>query len=69
MPQTYDYISLLVSFPELPEGLGSLFQWIAMIGDRFELSLLNELFKEEQNLCLFTGWPQTCEGNLTFCCR
>jgi hypothetical protein len=39
-----DYVSLLMPFLDVPEGLGSLFQRIASIDDRFQLSRLNKLF-------------------------
>ena len=48
MPQSYDYISLFVSFFDIPVSLGSLFQWIAFINDRPYLSRLNKLFEENE---------------------
>ena len=38
------YISLLVPCVDIPVSLGSLFQWVAAIDDRFYLSRLNQLF-------------------------
>ena len=46
MPHSYDYITLFVSFFDIPVSLGSLFQRIASIYDRFYLSCLNKLFEE-----------------------
>ncbi len=46
MLHSYDYISLFVSFVDIPVSLGSLFQRIASIYDRFYLSRLNNLFEE-----------------------
>ena len=46
MFQSYDYISLFVSFIDIPVSLGSLFQWISSINDRFYISRLNKLFEE-----------------------
>ena len=42
-----DYIPLLVPCFDIPVSLGSLFQRIASIYDRFYLSRLNKLFEEE----------------------
>ena len=35
MFHSYDYISLFVPFFDIPVSLGSLFQWIVSINDRF----------------------------------
>lgn len=43
MFHSYDYISLFVPFFDIPVSLGSLFQRIASINDRFYLSRLNSL--------------------------
>ena len=45
-PKSYDYISLFASCFDIPVSLGSLFQRIASIYDRFYLSRLNKLFEE-----------------------
>ncbi len=46
MLQSDDYISIFVSFVDIPVSLGNLFQRIASINDRFYLSRLNKLFEE-----------------------
>jgi len=46
MSHSYDYISLFVPFFDIPVSLGSLFQRIASINDRFYLPRLNQLFEE-----------------------
>jgi len=46
MFQSYDYISLFVPFFNITMSLGSLFQGIASIYDRFNLPCLNKLFEE-----------------------
>jgi hypothetical protein len=45
MFHSYDYISLFVPFVNISMSLGSLFQRIASIFDRFYLSRLNKLFE------------------------
>jgi len=40
----YGYISLFVSFFDIPMSLGYLFQRIVSINDRLHLSRLNKLF-------------------------
>ncbi len=47
MFQSYDYISIFVSFVDIAMSLDNLFKWIASIDDRFYLSRLNKLFKED----------------------
>ncbi len=54
-----DYISLFVSFFDIPVSLGSLFQRIASIYDRFYLPRLNQLCEEDKIFDLLTCWPQT----------
>jgi hypothetical protein len=44
--QSYNYISLFVSFIDIPVSLDNLFQRIASIYDRFYLPRLNKLFEE-----------------------
>jgi hypothetical protein len=46
MFHSYDYISLFVPFFDIPMSVGSLFQRIASIYDRFYLFRLNQLFEE-----------------------
>jgi len=46
MFHSYYYISLFVSFFDIPVSLGNLFQRIASINDRFYLPGLNKLFEE-----------------------
>ena len=48
MSHSYDYISLLVSFIDIPVSLNNLFQRIASIYHRFQLSRLNKLSEENQ---------------------
>ena len=45
MFRRYDDISLLVSFVDIPVGLGNLFQRIRSVDDRFYLSRLNQFFE------------------------
>ncbi len=47
MFHSYDYMSLFVSFFNIPVSLDNLFQRIASIYDRFYLSRLNKLFEED----------------------
>ena len=44
----YDDIPLFVPLIDILVGLGSLFQWIALIYDRFYLSGLNKLLEKNQ---------------------
>ena len=46
-------IALFLSCVDIPVGFGSLFQRIASIDDRFYLSRLNQLCKENVNLQWF----------------
>jgi hypothetical protein len=46
MLHSYDDMSLFEPFFNIPVSLGSLFQRIASIYDRFYLSRLNKLFEE-----------------------
>ncbi len=46
MFQSDDYISLFVSLIDIPVRLGSLFQWIQSVNDRFYVTRLNKLFEE-----------------------
>ena len=62
MPNSDDHAPPFVPFIDISVRLGGLFQRIASIYDRFDLSRLDELFQEEEILRLFAGWPQTCEG-------
>ena len=39
-----DDISFFMSFFNVPMSLGSLFQWIRPVNDRFDLPRLNQLF-------------------------
>ena len=50
MCHSYDDISLFVSCVDVAVSLGNVFQWIASIYDRLELSRLNEL-SEEDEIC------------------
>ena len=43
---SYDYISLFEPFVNITVSLGSLFQRIAFIDDRFYFSCLDQLFEE-----------------------
>ena len=45
-----DYISLFVSFVDIPVSLDNLFQRIASIYDRFYLSRFNQLLEVKLNL-------------------
>jgi hypothetical protein len=47
MLHSYDYMSLFVSFFNIPVNLDNLFQRIASINDRFYLSRFNKLFEED----------------------
>ncbi len=46
--QSYDYIPLFMSLLDIAMSLGSLFQGIAPIDDRFNRSGLNKLFEGQQ---------------------
>ena len=46
MFQSYNYISRFLPFFNIAMSLGSLFQRIASINDRFYLPRLNKLFEE-----------------------
>jgi hypothetical protein len=52
MFHSYDYISLFVSFVNIPVSLDNFFQGIASIYDRFYLSRLNKLLQNNQVLIL-----------------
>jgi len=47
MFHSYDDISLLVPFVDIPVGLDNLFQRIAPVDDRFYLPCLDKLFEED----------------------
>ena len=47
MLHSYYYISLFVSFIDIPVSLDHLFQRIASIYDRFYISRLNKLVEED----------------------
>ena len=48
MFQSNYYVSLFVSFFDIPVSLGHLFQRIASIDDRSDLSRFDELFEVDQ---------------------
>ena len=50
MFQSYDYMSLFVSFFDIPVSLGNLFQRIASIYDRFYLSRLDKDRKDRAGM-------------------
>ena len=52
MLHSYDYISLFVPFFDISVGLGSPFQRIGSIDDRFYLPRLNKLFEENEILSI-----------------
>ena len=54
MLQSYYYIPLFVSHFDITVSLGSLFQWIASIYDRFYLPCLNQLCEEDKIFDLLT---------------
>ncbi len=58
----YDDISLFVPFFDIPVSLGNLFQRIASIDDRFDLSRLNKFFDENQ---IFTDFRRD-KAQMTF---
>ena len=47
MLHSYDYMSLFVSFFNIPVSLDNLFQWIGSIYDRFQLAILNKPSEEK----------------------
>jgi hypothetical protein len=50
-----DYVSLFVTLFDIPVRLNDLFQGIASINDRFQLSSLGQLCQEAQIFDLLTG--------------
>jgi hypothetical protein len=63
-----DHTSLLVSFVNIPVRLGSLFQRIASIYDRFYLPCLNQFFDENQLFFALDRRPKdhflaACQGS------
>ena len=58
MFHSYDYIPLFVSCFDIPVSLGSLFQLVTSIYNRFYLPRLNKLFEKEQIFSLWSCCPK-----------
>ena len=56
-----DDMALFLPGVDIPMGFGNLFQWIASIDDRAELSRLNQLCEELSVFRVFAGCP-CCPG-------
>jgi hypothetical protein len=64
--QRYHYVSLFVPFVNIAMSFGSLFERIASIDDRSDLTRLDQLFEKEQILFTIDGYP---DNNLFAACQ
>lgn len=57
------YMSLFLTRFDIPVSLGNLFQRIAPVDNRFDLSGLNKAFEESEVFSIFTYSPQRPEDD------